>query len=182
MKCWWNRFNIYLALTLTVLFGWGCASPEKSRQKQLSTLRLHVESRGEVADRAIQVPIYRQDPVMITVERGFFLSEGNVKHAEVVSETGGFVLRIEFDRRGAWLLEQYTADNRGRHLVILSQFANPENPKEKLQRWLAAPLITQRVTNGILVFTPDTTRAEAEQIAIGLNNVAKKADSEEAKV
>ena len=41
-------------------------------------------------------------------------------------------------------------------------------------RWLAAPRINKRIADGVLVFTPDATREEAEQIALGLNNLAQK--------
>ena len=41
-------------------------------------------------------------------------------------------------------------------------------------RWLAAPLVQTHITDGLLVFTPDATREEADQIAAGLNTVAKK--------
>jgi murein DD-endopeptidase MepM/ murein hydrolase activator NlpD len=40
-------------------------------------------------------------------------------------------------------------------------------------RWLAAPIITRRISNGVLVFTPDCSREEADQLVLGLNNVAK---------
>jgi hypothetical protein len=34
-------------------------------------------------------------------------------------------------------------------------------------------LIRQRIADGVLVFTPDATRAEAERIVSGLNRVAE---------
>ena len=40
-------------------------------------------------------------------------------------------------------------------------------------RWLAAPILQQRIRDGLLVFTPDATREEAERIVRGLKNVAK---------
>jgi len=40
-------------------------------------------------------------------------------------------------------------------------------------RWLAAPLISRRVDNGILTFTPDCDRNDADQIVLGLNATAK---------
>ena len=40
-------------------------------------------------------------------------------------------------------------------------------------RWLAAPLITHRIGDGVLAFTPDMSRAEADQFVLGLNNVAQ---------
>ena len=71
---------------------------------------------------------------------------------------------------GTALLEQCTTRNRGRRIAIFSQFGE----KMKDYRWLAAPVISRRITDGVLVFTPDATREEAEEIAAGLNNVAKK--------
>jgi preprotein translocase subunit SecD len=108
------------------------------------------------------------------VQKSPVLDERYVKEAKVVDVRGGFALQFQLDRQGTWLLEQISAQNPGRHLAIFSQFAEP--PKEPLNkgRWLAAPSINYRISNGVLVFTPDATREEAEQIVIGLNNVAKK--------
>ena len=44
---------------------------------------------------------------------------------------------------------------------------------------MAAPRIARRISNGVISFTPDATRDEAEQIAIGLNNVAIKNGNQE---
>ena len=55
-------------------------------------------------------------------------------------------------------------------IAIFSQFGE----EMKDYRWLAAPVINRRISDGVLVFTPDATREEAEEIALGLNNVAKK--------
>lgn len=46
--------------------------------------------------------------------------------------------------------------------------------KEVNQRWLAAPLINAPISDGVLLFTPNTTRSEADAIALGLSNVVKK--------
>ena len=77
---------------------------------------------------------------------------------------------VQFDRRGTWLLEQYTTANRGRRIAIMSQFGQV--------RWLAAPKISKPITDGTLVFTPDATREEADRIVRGLTNVAKKMQSQ----
>ena len=79
-------------------------------------------------------------------------------------------IKIEFNSTGTVLLEQYSATNPGRHFAIFCQFG----PEQKEQRWLAAPLINQRITDGKLVFTPDCTREEADEIVLGLNNVVSK--------
>jgi len=39
---------------------------------------------------------------------------------------------------------------------------------------LAAPLIQRRISDGVLSFTPDATRADTDEIALGLNNEAVK--------
>ena len=61
------------------------------------------------------------------------------------------------------LLEQYTTGSKGKHLAISAEFGQ--------MRWIAAPVITQRIGDGLLVFTPDTSREEAARIVSGLNRV-----------
>src|SRR5258707_149936 len=70
------------------------------------------------------------------------------------------------------LREQYSGANPGLHLAIFSEFPDPQNEKVALSRWLAAPRISRRIADGILSFTPDATREEAEEIALALNHVA----------
>jgi hypothetical protein len=67
-------------------------------------------------------------------------------------------------------LEQFTAGNPGKHLVIFGQWGKTVADG----RWLAAPLITRRIPDGVLAFTPDASRAEADQLVLGLNPKAKK--------
>jgi SecDF, P1 head subdomain len=166
-----QRFNIYLLVALAAAMAGGCQStPERQAKKALSTLRLHLESGSDRTKSTESVPVYREKPVYVTVQKEPFLSEANVTAASVVDEEGGYALRIQFDDDGQVLLEECTTRNRGRRIAIFSQFA----PELKDYRWLAAPLITHRISDGVLVFTPDATREEAQEIAVGLNNVAKK--------
>jgi hypothetical protein len=166
-----QRFNIYLLVALTAAMACGCQSTaEKQSKKALSTLHLHLESGGDRTKSTESIPIYREKPVWVNVQKQPFLSEANVAAASVVDEVGGYSLRIQFDDDGKVLLEECTTRNRGRRIAIFSQFA----PQLKDYRWLAAPIISHRISDGVLVFTPDATREEAEEIAVGLNNVAKK--------
>jgi preprotein translocase subunit SecD len=167
-----QRFNTYLMVAVAAgLAGWGCQSIEKlTTPKLLSSLRLFIESPLDGTAAKEKVPIYREKPVWVTIDQLPVLTEGNVMGAIVVDEVGGYALKIQFDRRGTELLEQLTSSNRGRRVAILSQFGE----KIKDYRWLAAPIITRRISDGVLVFTPDATREEAEEIARGLNNVSKK--------
>jgi len=165
------RFNIYLLVALVAVIPCGCkSSGEKQSTKALSTLRLHLEVGSDRTKSTESIPVYREKPIWLTVQKEPFLTEANVAAASVVDEVGGYVLRIQFDQNGSVLLEECTTGNRGRRMGIFSQFAE----KLKDYRWLAAPVISHRIADGVLVFTPDATREEAEEIAVGLNNVAKK--------
>jgi preprotein translocase subunit SecD len=171
MKISRHRFNIYLLVTLATVAVCGCRSTgDKQSKKLLSTLRLHWETTRNGSKSSERVPIYRAQPVWLTVEEAPFLTEANVEAAKVVEGEGGFELHIQFDDTGTALLEAATVENHGKRMAIFSQFGD----KIDEHRWLAAPVISHRISDGVLVFTPDTSREEAEVIAQGLNNVAKK--------
>ena len=160
-----------MALAVAAAAACGCQSTATPKpEKLVSTLRLHVGARRDGAKASLPVPVYRQNPVIINVEKEPFLTEGNVAEAKVIDVVGGFALRIRFDGAGTSLLEQCTAANRGRKIAVFSQFGK----EIKDARWLAGPIITRRINDGVFTFTPDSTREEAEEIALGLNNVAKK--------
>jgi hypothetical protein len=170
------RFNIYLLsllLLLPALSGDGAdaeakkAPPDKKHSKESSTLRLYLETTPAAADRSQEVPLFRAKPVMVTVEKTHFLDEGNVSEASIVDEEGSFLIKIQFDKHGALLLENMTATSVGKRVAISSQFGDSS-------RWLAAPVIARRISDGVLIFTPDASRDEAERIVNGLNNVAAK--------
>ena len=167
------RFNFYLALLVASAVAMGCQSSGRKEKKILSTLRVHQEMNPDPLGRSETAEVYRESPVRFTVDKVPFLSEANVKQAKVIDVTGGFALEIQFDRQGSWLLEQYTA-KPSRHVVVMSQFMAPGEEKLNKGRWLAAPLVRNHITDGLFSFTPDATREEAERIALGLNNVAKK--------
>jgi preprotein translocase subunit SecD len=157
-----SRFNAYLLLGLAAVL---CAGCQILKQKEASTLRLHLEVNEDATGTSKPVPVYRQNPMYVNVQNSPFLNEGNITKAYVVDALGGFQIMIQFDRRGTWLFEQYTTAHKGKRFAIFSQFGDA--------RWLAAPVINQRVSDGVLVFTPDATREESERIVRGLNNVAK---------
>jgi preprotein translocase subunit SecD len=172
-----HRFNFNLLALVLVVLVCGCA--HKPVKKINASLRLHQEMRADTSGRAVTIELFRAQPFSLTIDKGAILTENNVKKVEVVDAMGGFALRILFDKKGTWLLEQYTAAMRGKHLAIFSSFPPPGEKQPGPGRWLAAPLISERITNGTLVFTPDASREEALQIANGLNNVAKKVHIDE---
>lgn len=159
-----RSFNIYLLSLLLGCFLACKTTEERKRSKEASTLRLHLEVNPDGTEHNSGVPIYRERPMMVNVNRAPVLNEGDVQEAAVVDAMGGFVIRIQFNRHGSLVLESTTTAYRGRRIGIQSQFTET--------RWLAAPVITKRISNGVFVFTPDASREEAERIVRGLNNVA----------
>jgi len=164
-----RRFNIYLQILLSSLLLSSCKSMEK---KQLSILAVHLETK-DLPDHVEQVLISRDRPFSLNVQKEAFLTQNDIAQAQVIDVVGGFALRLQFDHQGAWLLEQASGGSPGKHLAIFSQFIVPPENKLNTGRWLAGPRMNKRITDGVLVFTPDATREEAEKIALGLNNVAK---------
>lgn len=171
-----NRY-LLLALALASALAGGCRTEEGKREAALTALQVFVEANADAAKRSREVPIYRDNPFMVTVDTEPFLNQANVSEARVVEAIGGFAIRIQLDRQGTWTLEQFSLANRGKHMAILAQFPSLADPKVHVNRWLAAPVISGRMSDGVLLFTPDATREEAYQIVLGLNNAARKNDN-----
>ena len=142
-------FNLNLALVLAVAVAGGCRTKEARQEKIVSTLRVHLEAPQDRSDRAHQVPVYRASPVMVNIEASPFLTEADVSEARLVETIGGFGIRIAFAHQGRFLLENVTGSNRGKRYAVFSQFASALDPGVNQSRWLAAPVINARVTNGV---------------------------------
>ena len=164
-----RQFNLYLSLLAAVALLCGCQTHRKDKEP-VAALRIHIESTGNAEGSGQTVSVLRNDPVLVTIADEPILTESSIINADVINVPGGFAVDVQFDETGTWILEQYSASNPGKHFVIFGQWG------EKLAqgRWLAAPLITHRIAGGLLAFTPDASREEADELALGLNNVAKK--------
>jgi len=167
MSFYGRRFNLYLLLPVALVLVCGCATHKKD--KQLAALRIHIESHGNLADSSQTVPVMRDQPVLVTIASEPILSEANIIAATLLETPGGCAVEVKFDESGAWTLEQFSASNPGRHFAIFGQWGE----KLKEGRWLAAPLISHHIANGILAFTADASREELQQLVLGLKRVAK---------
>lgn len=173
-KLSFNRKSIGLLgaiLALACVFLTGCkssGSKSDKKDKQVSFLRLHVETNPDGTRHTRTVPVYRASPVNITVETAAALDEGFMRKAEVVEvdEQGGYAIKVTFNDEGARRLDYLTTANKGKRIAVLARWTE--------DRWLGAPLLSKRIANGVFVFTPDATREECERIVLGLENVIKK--------
>ena len=161
------RFNLYLLL-LAALLAAGCKTEKPDAQ--LATLRIHLENKAQVTGSGQTVSVLRSQPVLVTINNEPVLTEANIAHATLLETPGGYALQVQFDETGSWTLEQYSAAYAGKHFAIFGQWS--ENTQDS--RWLGAPLISHRIANGVLAFTPDASRAETLALVTGLNNMAKK--------
>jgi len=173
MKIRFFSFNSYLCWGVCLLLALtgGCSSSKEKKKKEdyskreEASLRLYLEVNPDGSDRNGSIAVGRQAPFTLNVEKRAFLTEFNIEKASLVDAYGGFSISVQFDKEGSWILEQYTTANKGKRMAIAAEFGHV--------RWLAAPVIEQRIGDGLLVFTPDASRAESERIVSGLNRVAK---------
>lgn len=165
-----SGFNLYLLLALAAGVC-GCHTSDKKKDAA-ATLRVHMEVTPDAMDFSSRIEVFRNHPIPLRVDKSPFLTEAFVSEAKIIGEGDVFDIEITFVRRGSWLLEEYTTTNPGKHYAIFSEFG----PGMKEHRWLAAPIIPKRISNGVITFTPDATREEAQQIVDGLNAVAKKVE------
>jgi hypothetical protein len=137
MKSYAHRFNIYLALASLFLAA-GCASHREKvsfAKGEQSTIRLYLE--GNPADLASTgTVLVGQGRFPYTIERDPFLMEDDLRKAVMVNDpgpNGGCSIELTFNEHGSLMLDMLTTANRGRHIVIFSQFPHPgyKPPKEK---------------------------------------------------
>jgi hypothetical protein len=198
-----SSFNIYFALVCLVLAAGGCGTYRAVKQatstkKELSTMRLYLE--GHRADKMsagnVQVT---HNKLLFTIETDPFLDEADLTKASIVEDPDGtFSIQLQFNAHGTLLLDMYTASNKGKHIIVFSQFPKlGKHPKLKKKSgdtddadlvdksnapppppgasresaWLTAVLIRDRISSGLFRFTPDATREECNRIVRGLRNV-----------
>ena len=172
MKVYPLRFNLFLALSVLLAPLCGC-SVFGHKNEPVASLRVCIEMQPNSpgpANPTQTVSVLRSNPVQVTIDKDPILTEANVIAAKVINTPESPAIDIRFDDNGTWILEQYSASNPGRHLAIYAQWGKK---KLKNNRWIAAPLITGRINNGILSFTPDMSLIEANDFVQGLNDVAK---------
>jgi preprotein translocase subunit SecD len=161
-------FNIYLCAALTLVLASGCEDFHKpKKEREVATVSLHLEQDPDGISDIEAASIYRSAPIVISVQTQPFLDSRSLDEASVLDEPGGlFSIRLKFNWEGIAILDTISSSNPGRRIAIFGDFKGKK-------RWLASPVVRKRISNGVLVFTPDATREEADSIVHGLNDVAK---------
>lgn len=171
--------NSFLTLLGLALFA-GCASPsgsedEKAPKDAYAVVQVYGESSGSPDWRSRKIEIVRSAPITMNINSEAFIDERDVARAQVVDSVGGFAIVIELTSHGLMALNMETASLRGRRMAVFGRW---NEKKVSKARWLAAPMITRPIENGVIAFTPDCTREEADIFVLGLNNVAIKLENQ----
>jgi hypothetical protein len=129
--------NIYLALASLFLVA-GCASKSTEfAKKQQATMRFYIEgNRGDVSGTGTVLVTRERYPY--TIDRDAFLTEADLRKVTMINEpgpNGGYSIELQFNEHGALALEMATTLNKGRHIIIFSQFPpvgykSPKEPKK----------------------------------------------------
>lgn len=159
-------FNIYFALAAACSLGLIACQSGTDDKKKFSTLRVHIETHDDPSGRSKVVPVYRKNPVKIPIDPSPIVDERHLAAASLEENWAGYHIKLEFNRRGTLLLGNMTATHVGKRLVIFSQF-------DETDRWLAAPVIRTRNSEGVLTFSPDANKQETQRIVDGLQNVVE---------
>jgi hypothetical protein len=129
MKNCFHKFNIYLALASLFLAA-GCATWHRKatfEKSEQSTVRLYLEgNRKDISGTGTVLVTRERYPV--TIERSPFLTEADLRQVSMVDEpgpNGGYSIELVFNDHGALMLDMLTTANRGRHIVVFSQFPHP---------------------------------------------------------
>jgi hypothetical protein len=139
MKSYACRFNIYLMLASVLLVA-GCASYREKKnfaKEEQSTIRFYLEGNRGDASGTGTVMVTRQRFPM-TIEREPFLTEADVRKVVMVNDpgpNGGCSIELLFNEHGALMLDMLTTANKGRHIIVFSQFPHPgyKPPKQPKQ-------------------------------------------------
>ena len=144
----------------------GCQSiGKKEPGENYSLIALYMEQNNDGTKYSKKMAVYRADPIIFYVNSEPFLDTADLEQATLMEAIGGFAIQFQFNRHGTAVLESFTTSNKGKRMAIFCQFTEP--------RVLAAPMITNRNATGIIRFTPDCSREEAERIINGLTSAIK---------
>jgi preprotein translocase subunit SecD len=170
-------FNLYLfavaALALAVVTG--CRSIEDRRRDRIhyTALLLHADA-PEASPDTNHVMVVNIAGAKVPVQTRPFLTEADLDEATVVdSPGGGYSLRLKFNDHGRLVVDTFTAAHRGRQVGIFVRYGVRKNKKVPLkEKWLAAPRVNRHIHDGVVLFTPNATREELDEIVRGLQNAA----------
>ncbi len=166
------RFNSYLLVLVAACLA-ACETTQPGGApkgaKGVATLRIHLETHSDPLglSRQITVGTVGREEAQTFLVTAPMISEETLVAARLwEGNADQFAIHLQFDREGQRILEMLSMSYRGKRLAIMSQF--PE------ARWIGTVRMDRRIADGTLLFRPEATREEAEQIVHLLNGTVAK--------
>src|SRR5271154_2410131 len=135
MKTCFRRFNTYFALAASFLAA-GCETIKHDLgHKEQTTIRLYLEGGSVDTGKIGKVLVtHNKDPFLI--ERDPFLTEADISKAVLIDDPSGdgsYSIQLAFNEHGMLMLDMVTTGNKGKHVIVFSQFPIPgqKQPKAK---------------------------------------------------
>jgi preprotein translocase subunit SecD len=141
----------------------GCKSTAKHKY---TSLRVYLQTPSMLPESQRATVVLTNPPLSVVVKRLPELTEIDLNKAEAAKSGTRNQLVLNFDRRGQWIIQNFTTERRGElYILTLNHVA------------VAAPVIRETITDGKLVVDLDLTDEEVKKLAEGLNRASLKARS-----
>lgn len=164
-----SRISLCVLLVSALVLG-GCATTKDPRDKLSTVMRIHLESQEDQLIPPKPIAVFRESPLLLSVESLYLATEENLVSARIINQMGTYAIELKFDQWTSPLLSHNSSSWQGRRIAIQAQWG----PKHEYTRWLAAPVMDRHITDGTLTFTPDASLEEVQDIVTGLNNAIRK--------
>jgi hypothetical protein len=177
---------------MAVFLAAGCHTGGLDMNKEYTFLGVYLEARNGAATGARMVKVLN---VPFYVESEPFLTEADVSGASLVDYPDGtYAVTVTCSDHGRLVLDMTTSSSKGLNMVIFTFFPQPGWGKPKgrdafsvekaaagqprFSSW-SAVRIGNNLSNGTFRFTPEASRAEAERMVRGLNNMAAEVEKQD---
>ena len=153
---------VVISLLFAALLGvGGCKSTAKHKY---TALRVYLQTPAMLPESQRSTVVLTNPPLSVAVKRLPELSEIDLDKAEAVKTATRNQLVLHFDRRGRWIIQNFTTERRGElYVLTLNHVA------------VAAPVIRETIADGKLVVDLDLTDEDVKKLAEGLNRASVRA-------
>jgi hypothetical protein len=136
MKTCFRRFNTYFMLAASFLAA-GCETVKHDLgHKEQTTIRLYLEGGSVDTGKIGKVLVtHNKDPFLI--EREPFLTEADIAKVVLIDDPSGdgsYSIQLAFNEHGMLMLDMVTTGNKGKHVIVFSQFPIPGQKQPKVKR------------------------------------------------
>mgnify|MGYP007063836269 CR=1 FL=1 len=160
----------FITLLIFFLF-WGCKYPVETKRDK-AQFAFYVEEFPQQGVKTMLLEVYRENPKTVHVAPKPILvgDSGMLKETHMIDTQDGLhALQINFTTRGQALMEYLTTNFRNRRLYIILAQSDASKTNGVNSRCIGASYIRQTMRSQSMIFTPDASRSESEDIVELIN-------------